>query len=98
LYDYWYPSFRLAGKVKQADGRYKKVYEKAPAAPYQRLPGSPLASDECKGELTRRKSSQNPVVLNNGLNGAAGWLLKPNREKASMKQVSGLETEQAEAV
>ncbi|GMO62347.1 MAG: hypothetical protein Ta2G_21520 [Termitinemataceae bacterium] len=26
----WYPSFKLIDKIKQADGRYKNVYEKAP--------------------------------------------------------------------
>jgi hypothetical protein len=28
LYNYRHPSFRLIDKVKQADGRYKKVYKK----------------------------------------------------------------------
>jgi hypothetical protein len=28
LYNYWYPSFKLVSKEKQADGRYKKVYGK----------------------------------------------------------------------
>ena len=70
LYNYWYPSFSLIDKVKQADGRYKKVYEKAPVTPYQRLLESPLVSDECKGELKRRKGEQNPVVLNTKLNEA----------------------------
>jgi hypothetical protein len=98
LYNYWYPSFKLVDKVKQADGRYKKVYEKTPVTPYQRLRESPLVSDECKGELMRRKRSQNPIVLNNGLNQAVERLLKLNREKVSMKQVSCQETEQAKAV
>ncbi|MDR0628751.1 MAG: hypothetical protein LBG24_03760 [Treponema sp.] len=30
LYNDWYPSFKLPSKEKQADGRYKKVYEKEP--------------------------------------------------------------------
>jgi hypothetical protein len=98
LYNYWYPSFKLVDKVKQADGRYKKVYEGTPATPYQRLLGSPLVSDENKEELIRRKTSQNPVVLNNELNRAVERLLKLNREKASMKQASCQEAEQAEAV
>jgi hypothetical protein len=37
LYNYWYPSFRLIGKVKRADGRYKKVYKKRPKTPCERL-------------------------------------------------------------
>ena len=98
LYNYWYPSFKLVDKVKQADGRYRKVYEKAPATPYQRLLESPLVSDESKAELMRRKGEQNPVVLNTGLNRAVERLLKLNREKASMKQASCQEAEQARAV
>jgi hypothetical protein len=85
LYNYWYPSFKLVDKVKQGDGRYRKVYEKAPATPCQRLHASPLVSDASKAELMWRKSLQNPVVLNNGLNGAVERLLQLNREKANMK-------------
>ena len=98
LYNYWYPSFKLVDKVKQADGRYRKVYEKAPATPYQRLLESPLVSEESKAELKRRKDGQNPVELNARLNQAVERLLKINREKASMKQASGQEAEQAQAV
>jgi hypothetical protein len=98
LYNYRYPSFKLEDKVKQADGRYQKVYEKTPATPYRRLLGSPQGSDECKAELTRRKGSRNPISLNNGLNGVVEKLLKINHEKASMKEVCCQEAEQAEAV
>jgi hypothetical protein len=97
LYNYRYPSFKPADKVKQVDGRYKKVYEKVPATPYQRLLESAEVSDECKVELMRRKASRNPIRLNNGLNRAVEKLLKINREKASMKQVSCQEAGQAEA-
>jgi hypothetical protein len=41
LYNYWYPSFKLIGKEKQADGRYRKIYEKAPKTPFQQLLESP---------------------------------------------------------
>jgi hypothetical protein len=98
LYNYWYPSFKLVDKEKQADGRYRKVYEKTPATPYQRLLESAEVSDESKAELMRRKVSQDPIRLNNGLNRAVEKLLKINREKASMKQVSCQEAGQAEAV
>jgi hypothetical protein len=98
LYNYWYPSFKLADKEKQADGRYKKAYENTPATPCRRLLESSEASDECKGELKRRKDGQNPVELNAKLNEAVDRLLKLNREKASMKQTSGQEADQAEAV
>jgi hypothetical protein len=98
LYNYWYPSFKLTDKVKQADGRYKKVYEKKPQTPYQRLLESPEVSQESKEELIRRKSAQDPVALNSLLNKAIERLLKLNREKETMKQPSGQEAGQAEAV
>jgi hypothetical protein len=53
LYNYWYPSFKLIDKVKQADGHYKKVYEKSPKTPCQRLLESPDVSEESKAELMR---------------------------------------------
>ena len=74
------------------------MYEKTPATPYQRLLESSEVSDECKAELKRRKDGQNPVVLNTKLNEAVERLLKLNREKARMKQASGEEAGQAEAV
>jgi hypothetical protein len=98
LYNYWYPSFRLLDKVKQADGRYKKVYEKSPKTPCQRLLESPDVSEESKAELMRRKSVQNPVALNSQLNKAVERLLNINREKANVKQPSGQEVDQAQAV
>jgi hypothetical protein len=81
LYNYWYPSFRLIGKEKQADGRYKKIYEKAPKTPYQRLLESPDVSEESKAELRRRKALYNPAVLNAAVNKAVKRLLKINGEK-----------------
>jgi hypothetical protein len=86
LYNYWYPSFKLLEKEKQADGRYKKVYEKEPKTPYQRLVESPDVSDECKAELERRKAGQNPVELNRLLNEAVDRLLKINREKSIIEE------------
>jgi hypothetical protein len=85
-------------KVKQVDGRYKKVYEKTPVTPYRRLLESPEISGECKAELIRRKGLRNPVALNNGLNRAVERLLKINREKGKVKQSSFKEAGQAEAV
>jgi hypothetical protein len=98
LYNYWYPSFRLIDKEKREDGRYKKVYEKEPKTPCQRLLESPLVSEESKAELRRRKSGSDPVVLNNSLNRAVERLLKVNREKDKVKQASYQEAGQAEAV
>jgi hypothetical protein len=98
LYNYRYPSFKPVDKVKQGDRRYRKVYEKTPVTSYRQLPESAEVSDECEAELMRRKSSRNPITLNNGLNRAVEKLLKINGEKASMKQASFKEAGQAEAV
>jgi hypothetical protein len=98
LYNYWYPSFRLIDKEKQGDGRYRKIYEKSPKTPYQRLLESPEVSEGSKAELMRRKSGSDPVVLNSRLNEAVARLLKINREKDKVKQPSGQEAEQAEVV
>jgi hypothetical protein len=81
LYNYWMPSFRLVDKEQRADGRYRKVYEKQPRTPHDRLIESPNVSAECKAELSRRKAGQNPVELNRNLNEAVAQLLKINREK-----------------
>jgi hypothetical protein len=86
LYNYWYPSFRLIDKEKQADGRYRKVYEKQPKTPCQRLLESPDLSGECKEELRRRKALYNPSVLNTLLNAAVEHLLRINREKGQDNQ------------
>jgi len=80
-YNYFRYSFKLLAKEKQANGRYKKIYEKKPKTPCERLLESPLVSEECKAELLRRKSLYNPVVLNAGINKAVAELLRINREK-----------------
>ena len=97
LYNYWMPSFRLVSKNKQADGRYKKVYEKAPRTPYERLMESPDVSPDCKAELLRRRSEQNPVELNHRLNEAVKQLLKINREKLHSEVSSCQEDDRATA-
>ena len=81
LNNYWMPSFRLTGKEKQEDGHYRKIYEKQPKTPYERLMESPDVSLESKAELLRRRGVQNPVELNRKLNEAVGVLLKTNMEK-----------------
>jgi hypothetical protein len=50
LYNYRYPSFRLTDKKKQEDRRYKKIYEKSPKTPFQRL----IESSEVSGGKARR--------------------------------------------
>jgi hypothetical protein len=81
LYNYWRPLFRLIAKEKQADGRYRKVYEKEPRTLYERLMESPDVSPDCKAELRRRRTSYNPVELKRGLNEAVRQLLKLNQRK-----------------
>ena len=76
LLNYWYPTLRLIAKEKLPSGRYKKIYEKDPKTPYQRLLESPDVNDECKDELRRRFSLLNPVALKRGLDEARDRLLK----------------------
>jgi len=76
LLNYWYPTLRLTAKEKLPSGRYKKIYEKDPKTPYQRLLESPEVSNECKEELRRRAAQLNPVALKRGLDGARDRLLK----------------------
>jgi hypothetical protein len=85
LYNYWWPSFKLIDRIKQADGQYKKVYEKEPKTPYQRLLDCPSLSDDVKDRLKVRKSWQNPVDLASRLNKAVQRLLQINAEKDSLK-------------
>jgi hypothetical protein len=66
--------------------------------PYQRLLESGEVSEASKAELMRWKNGSDPVVLNSRLNRAVERLLKANREKDKVKQPSGQEADQAEAV
>ena len=74
--NYWYPTIRLVAKEKLPSGRYKKIYEKDPETPCQRLLESPYISEECKAELRRRAALLNPVALKRGLDEARDRLLK----------------------
>ena len=76
LLNYWYPTIRLIAKEKLPSGRYKKIYEKEPKTPYQRILDSPHVSDECKVELRMRAALLNPVVLKRGMDEARDRLLK----------------------
>jgi hypothetical protein len=98
LYNYWYSSFRLTGGEKQGDWRYKKIYEKSPKTPFQRLIESPEVSEESKAELMRRKSACDLAELNRRLNEGTERFLQLNGEKGKAKQDSGQEAGQAEAV
>jgi len=76
LLNYWYPTLRLIAKEKLPSGRYKKIYEKDPKTPYQRLLESPDISEECKEELRLRASLLNPVTLKRSMDEARDRLLK----------------------
>jgi hypothetical protein len=76
LLNYFYPTMRLIAKEKLPSGRYKKIYEKHPKSPCQRLLESCDISDEDKAELRRRKAALNPVELKHGLDEARDRLLK----------------------
>jgi hypothetical protein len=76
LLNYFYPTLRLIAKDKLPSGRYKKIYEKEPKTPYQRLLESPHLSDACKEELRLRKAVLNPVELKHTLDEARDRLLK----------------------
>jgi hypothetical protein len=97
LYNYWVPSFRLVAKEKQADGRYRKVYEKESRTPYERLMESPEVSEERKADLMRLRAGQNPAALNRRLNEAVGVLLKLNGEKKYGEKLSCQEDGRAPA-
>jgi len=76
LLNYFYPTLRLVAKEKLLSGRYKKIYEKNPMTPFQRLLDSAYISDKCKEELKRRKDVSNPVELKRALDKARDRLLK----------------------
>jgi hypothetical protein len=76
LLNYFYPTLRLIAKEKLPSGRYKKIYEKEPKTPCQRLLESPDLSEECKEELRLRKAALNPVDLKHALDEARDRLLK----------------------
>jgi hypothetical protein len=62
LLNYFLPTMKLIGKSR-VGSRVRKVYEKIPKSPYQRLLESPDLSDEVKAELRQRFKRYNPVLL-----------------------------------
>jgi hypothetical protein len=76
LLNYWYPTLRLIAKEKLPSGRYKKIYEKEPKTPYQRLLESPDLDDTYKDELRRRFALLNPIMLKRSMDEARDRLLK----------------------
>jgi hypothetical protein len=76
LLNYFYPTLRLIAKDKLPSGRYKKIYEKDPKTPCQRLLESSDLSDQYKAELRLRKTTLNPVEFKHALDEARDRLLK----------------------
>jgi len=76
LLNYWYPTLRLIAKEKLPSGRYKKIYEKQPKTPYQRLLESPDLADGYKQVLRREAARLNPIVLKRKMDEARERLLK----------------------
>ena len=88
LINFWYPTIKLIGKEKLPSGRYRKIYEKEPKTPYQRLLEYPQVSDATKGELRLEAASLNPVVLTKAFNRARDALLQYSREKGNTRSTS----------
>jgi hypothetical protein len=76
LLNYYYPTMRLIAREKLPSGKYKKIYEKEPKTPYQRLLESPHISEECKEELRRRAALLNPIDLKRKMDNAREQLFK----------------------
>jgi hypothetical protein len=76
LLNYYYPTMRLIAKEKLPSGRYKKIYEKDPKPPCQRLLDSVYISEECKKELRRRLALLNPIDLKRKMDNAREQLFK----------------------
>jgi hypothetical protein len=68
--NYFQPSFKLAGKVRE-DARVKKHYH-APATPYQRLLADPRTPDLVRGKVQAVYATLDPVRLLNDIRQAPG--------------------------
>jgi hypothetical protein len=91
LINFWYPTIKTIAKIKLENGRYKKIREKTPMTPYQRLLESPDVLAKGKTELRRRAALNNPVELQRLLNKAVDYLLLLNRQKADTPPASPVE-------
>jgi hypothetical protein len=81
LVNYWYPAIKTTGRIKLENGKTRKIREKAPRTPYQRLLEAGGISEEQKNNLRRTAASQNPVQMQRLLNEAQERLLQINRQK-----------------
>ena len=60
--NHFIPSRKCIDKVK-IGSKYKKVYEKVPKTPYQRVLEHPKISEEVKEKLRKEHATLNPAVL-----------------------------------
>lgn len=60
--NHYKPTFKLARREKKS-GRTKRVYEKTPKTPYQRLLESPDIADETKAQLRAQHAQLDPFEL-----------------------------------
>jgi hypothetical protein len=81
LLNYFLPTMKLIDKVR-VGSRMRKVYEKIPKSPYQRLLESPDLSDEVKAELRQRFSRYNPVLLQKQVHRAVDALMTVYEQKS----------------
>jgi hypothetical protein len=81
LLNYFLPTMKLIEKIK-VGSRVRKVYEKIPKSPYQRLLESPDISDEVKAELKQRFSRYNPVLLQKQVHQAVDALMTVYERKS----------------
>jgi len=72
--NYFQPSFKLAGKVRE-DARVKKHYH-APATPYQRLLADPRTPDPVRGKVQAVYATLDPVRLLNDIRQAQARLVE----------------------
>jgi transposase InsO family protein len=81
LLNYFLPTMKLIEKVKSGS-RVRKVYEKIPKSPCQRLLESPDLSDEVKVELKQRFKRYNPVLLQKQVHRAVNALMTVYERKS----------------
>jgi hypothetical protein len=81
LLNYFLPAMKLIEKVK-VGSRVRKVYEKIPRSPCQRLLESPDLPGEVKARLTRRFKRYNLVLLQKQVHRADNALMTVYERKS----------------
>jgi hypothetical protein len=62
LTNHFKPTFKLLRRQKK-DGKTKRLYEKNPQTPYQRILASPETSEATKAQLRAQRAGLDPFVL-----------------------------------